>query len=177
MARMRSMVPSVACSLMALFLAGCNGTPTEGEGQVPAGRTTDFSGCKSSLPTTADELALLGESCVIWTYNGESILQFTHTNAIFNCCPDSIGGAISIVGQTITVDEMEWLTHPCDCICPFDIDYEIVNLTPGEYTIVVDEPYINGDDEGIEFTVDLVTTPSGEFCVERETPLVLGSRQ
>jgi hypothetical protein len=117
------------------------------------------------------------QACLQWEYDGESVLQLTHVNAVYNCCPDSVGGAITVTGQTITIDLAEWLTMPCDCICPFDVEYEIVQLTPGEYTVTVNEIYAPGGGAPFEFTVDLVASPSGEYCVDREIPQMDGGYQ
>jgi hypothetical protein len=124
----------------------------------------------------SDVGSVADQACIVWEYDGESILQLTHINAVFNCCPDSVGGEISIAGQTVTIDEVEWLTLPCDCICPFDVEYTILNLPPAEYTITVDEVYVGGE-APLDFTVDLVALPSGEFCVARDIPQFDGGIQ
>ena len=56
----------------------------------------------------------------------------------------------------------------CDCLCLFDLDYEITNLPPGVYTIRVNEPYLWEGAEVLEFTVDLSAVPSGSHCVYRD---------
>jgi hypothetical protein len=103
-----------------------------------------------------------------YTYDGESTLLLKHINAGFNCCPDEIIANITIEGNLITIEEDESLeSGGCDCICLFDLDLEITNLQPGEYTIKVIELYVFPDDEPLEFTVDLSSSPSGIYCVER----------
>jgi hypothetical protein len=48
------------------------------------------------------------------------------------------------------------------------VDYKINNLPPGEYTIKVNEVYLEEGDELLEFTVNLPPSPySGIFCVFR----------
>jgi hypothetical protein len=79
-----------------------------------------------------------------------------------------IGADITIKNHVITITEKE-VNGLCDCLCLFDLDYQIVNLPPGEYVIKVIEPYIGEDDEPLEFVVDLSEAPSGTYCVKRNT--------
>jgi hypothetical protein len=88
-----------------------------------------------------------------------------HVNAGFNCCP-VLDTDVSIDNGVIKIVETE-TEGLCDCYCLFDLHYMIVNLPPGEYTISVDEHYEEPGDEKLEFTVDLMETPSGIYCVER----------
>jgi len=59
----------------------------------------------------------------------------------------------------------------CNCNCLFDIDYEIINLQPGEYTIKIIEPYLEPylkyGEEILKFTVDLSSSTSGSYCAGR----------
>ena len=161
----------IALAVVALLFAACGDNSTgPGDSQSPAGRSTGFDGCKSPLAARAPGSRATDQACLEYVYDGQSVLQLTHVNAIFNCCPDSVGGQVRIEDQNITIDEAEWLSLPCDCICPFDVDYEIVDLPPGTYTIRVNEMYLFEGAEILEFTVDLVENPSGSFCVEREIP-------
>lgn len=136
----------------------------------PSGTMIDHSGCK--LPTDALD-SLLEEDCVVYDYDGEGVLSLTHLNDLFNCCPDVLWADITIEADTITIEEWESteISGGCDCICLFDLYYEIVNLPPGEYVIrVINSVYVNwyGNGEIIEFTIDLTTTPSGYFCIDRD---------
>ena len=110
------------------------------------------------------------KACIDYVYDGQSVLQLKHINAVFNCCPDSVGGDVQIDGHAITISEAEVLTMPCDCICPFDVDYEITNLPPGMYTIRVNEVYTHQGMQLLEFTVDLSKATTGSYCVDRELP-------
>lgn len=135
---------------------------------LPSGTLVDHTTCILSedrgawIPNTVE--------CVEYLYDGVGTLQLTHTNALFNCCFDSLTADIDISENIIDIVEHE---HPfggmCDCICLYDIDFEITNLPPAVYTIRVSnvymENYANG--EIIEFTVDLTQPLSGIYCVER----------
>ena len=122
------------------------------------------SGCKSF----ADKSDTTTEDCISWTYDGQSVLSIHHINAAFNCCPGELSFDIDVAGGIITVTEIED-DQGCDCICLFDVDYDIVGILPGEYTIVIVEPYvIPGLADPLEFAVDLNAAGSGLFCVPRD---------
>ncbi len=136
----------------------------------PSGSLIDYSDCKLF---SADTDSVLEEDCVIYNYDGESVLQLSHLNDLFNCCPEVLYAVINIDNDTITIEEFEDLgaAGGCDCICLFDLDYEIVNLPPGVYTLrVINSQYVNayGNGEIIEFTIDLTSSPSGYYCVDRD---------
>lgn len=134
----------------------------------PWGTLVDHSGCVSSedrgawVPNTVE--------CVEYLYDGIGTLQLTHTNALFNCCFDSLTADINVGDDIVDIVEHE---HPfggmCDCICLYDINYEIINLPPAVYTIRVSNVYMEnyGNGEIIEFVVDLTQSLSGIYCIER----------
>jgi hypothetical protein len=137
----------------------------------PAGIMTGHSGC-GGYDSAGVKDSLPDEDCVLYDYDGQSTLTLQHLNDLFNCCPDTLRADISIEGSVITIDEIESLepVGGCDCICIYDLDYQIVNLPPGQYVIkVINAHYMNtyGNGEFIEFTIDLNTSPSGSFCVDR----------
>jgi hypothetical protein len=134
----------------------------------PKGTTVGFTDCKGYAALKATEDMPPDQDCVEYQYDGESVLLLKHVNAGFNCCPDSFAAEFHIQAGRITIDEIEWLTHPCYCLCLFDLDYQITGLPPGEYTIRAVEPYLQEGDEILEFTVDLVSSPSGAYCVQRD---------
>jgi hypothetical protein len=80
-----------------------------------------------------------------------------------------IGADIAVAGNVITITERESPDSLgfCACLCLFDVSYEIWELPPGAYTIQFVELYLQPDDVPLEFPVDLVTTPEGEYCVPR----------
>jgi hypothetical protein len=87
------------------------------------------SGCKrdSDEPCSEDDEIVL-------TVEGTT-LYVLHRNASYNCCPDEIAISLSIQGTTLILTEEEVLTMPCDCICCYDVEATIVDLTPGIYTV------------------------------------------
>ena len=139
----------------------------------PTGRLTGSSDCKvhpagkGEAGASADNTPP-DQDCLEYEYDGVSILRLKHVNAGFNCCPDSFTAAFEFDGQQITITEVEWLRAPCDCLCLYDLDLRITGLPAGTWTIKVVEPYLWPEAEPLEFTVDLVASPSGEYCVTRD---------
>ncbi|UCD95570.1 MAG: dockerin type I repeat-containing protein [Candidatus Zixiibacteriota bacterium] len=138
-----------------------------GEVGGPSGGMTGHSDC---MVMTFDK-GTLDEDCIVYEYDGSGLLTLQHINDIFNCCVDSLYAAITFDPDSniILIEEYEAASMPCDCICIYDLDYEIANLPPGEYTIRVDNVDYYDEYNGgiIEFTVDLVASPSGYYCVDR----------
>jgi len=107
------------------------------------------------------------QECIQWSYDGQGNLTLYHLNSAFNCCPDSILGDVVIYGGSIEITEDETFVEPsCPCLCVYDLEYSITGITPGEYTVHIDVIYAPSSDE-INFTIDLATHPTGEYCVDR----------
>jgi len=135
----------------------------------PTGRVTDFTGCKTFHTGTYTDGITPDQDCIEYDYDGESVLLLKHVNGAFNCCPDDILADVTVAGNLILIQESEYLVTPCDCLCLFDVDVRISSLDPGQYTIKVMGLYLDPDDEPLEFTIDLSSSPSsGTYCVERD---------
>ncbi len=132
----------------------------------PEGSLTGMIGCKTFETIPNYDVTPPDQDCIEYNYDGEGTLLLTHVNAGFNCCPE-IETNVIIEDNTIIIEEIEILGE-CDCLCLFDLYYEIINLQPGEYTITVIEPYVPPDEETLSFTVDLELSPSGSYCVYRD---------
>ena len=153
-----------------LYLAGpepnCPPGPDE-----PLANITNFNGCKTFDVGNRNDTIPSDMDCILYQYDGEGILSIEHINAGFNCCPDNIIADISIEENIITILENETFSDTlggCYCLCLFDVDYEIINLPPGEYTIQVIGLCLMEGDDSLVFTVDLNSTPEGDFCVYRD---------
>lgn len=134
-----------------------------------SGILVNYTGCKTFQKRSTIDSTSPDQDCIEYEYDGESLLLIKHINAGFNCCPDSILADITIVDNLITIEEKESLSNPCHCLCLFDLDLEITNLEPGEYTIRVIEPYVKSGEEQLEFSINLSTSPSsGSYCVKRD---------
>lgn len=136
----------------------------------PTGTKVWDSGCKTFLGDRGTDSIPTDQECIVYSYDGESVLQFTHVNAGFNCCPSAVIGEIVIDGNVIMIfeDENFDTLGPCACLCLFDVEYEITNLEPGEYTFEVYGLYNYEGDDPLEFTVNLISEPSGSYCVYRD---------
>jgi len=66
---------------------------------------------------------------------GPGTLHVAHLSAEYNCCPDDILVTLVVEGSTLRLMETEILTHPCYCICCYDVESTVVNLVPGTYTV------------------------------------------
>jgi len=131
--------------------------------------TVDFGECKTFQRVTPPDSTPPDQDCIEYQYDGQDVLSINHINAGFNCCPDELAAVISVEGNVITIEEIEYLyTGGCYCLCLFDLGYEITGLAPGEYSVKVVEPYRDPDDEPLEFTITLSSSPSsGDHCVYR----------
>ncbi len=106
------------------------------------------------------------QSGIFYQYDGSGKLEFQHVNAGFNCCPD-LTAEFSFDNDTIIITEKE-SGDMCHCLCLYDIECEINNLTPGRYYVKVIELYLSDGDELLEFEITLDTSSSsGDFIVSR----------
>lgn len=144
--------------LLLLFAVSCDEDPVSNlQGTLKhASDCLLKNGQSPNIPTTM--------SCVSYTYNGS--LSITHSNAVFNCCPGTLSASFNLEGDTIFISESE-SSGLCDCMCLYDLDFEITNLPAGIYVLHFIEPYISNENEILECTIDLLNSSSGNNCVER----------
>ena len=108
------------------------------------------------------------QTCVSYEYNESGTLSIHRNMAGFNCCPTFLWADFSLDGNTITITEIENMENGgCHCLCLFDLEYVITNLVPGEYNVVIVEPYLPDGDQPLEFTVDLTLPTEGTHCEAR----------
>ncbi len=161
----------LALSIAVLFLFiiqfigfGC-GKGTEPKNN-PGGSMTNYDGCISYLSAAKDNL--VPPCCTGFNYeydNEEGTLSLAHFGAGFNCCTD-LSAEITFNDSLILIDENE-SGEFCFCLCLYDVDYELENITQGIYTIRFMEPYANDEDIPLELTIDLALEPTGSHSVER----------
>jgi len=138
-----------------------------GAGSGSQGMIIDHTGCKSFLGSSMSADTTSDQDCIEYAYDGNGTLSIKHINAGFNCCP-VIAADIRFEGSAIVIEELDSLLNGgCDCICLFDVDYEITNLPPGQYRIVVIEPYRWEGDPELDFVIDLSSAASGIHCESR----------
>jgi len=123
---------------------------------------SDCKSFKSSLTFDQED----DESCIEYDYDAKSkILILKHINTGFNCCPEEITTEVKLIENTIQVFENE-KEALCGCNCLFDIEIEITGIDSDIYYLKIIEPYC-GDQEKLEFEIDLRESGSGSYCVER----------
>ena len=143
-------------------LVSCNDENNPNIEQSIAGKVVHSTGCKTSKSLSIEN----NQSCLQYVYDEVSrTLHLTHVNAGFNCCPGDISCNINMANSVISIIEKEEAAM-CNCNCLFDIDIDVYQVDKAKYTIKLVEPYV-GDQEILEFDIDLNNTISGEFCVER----------
>jgi hypothetical protein len=158
-------IPLCVVCVICLMVGGCK---ESAEVQAdPVGTLLQFNGCKvfaasGQLSTASDAQ----NDCIEYQYNGTGRLMLRHVNAGFNCCPGIITATIVFNGNLVIITEAEQ-QQACRCDCLFDLDYEINNLSPGQYTIRIIEPYVETGDQLLEFNVNLSSATSGSFCLPR----------
>lgn len=136
----------------------------------PGGQVVGHGDCKTDEELLAGEIEPF-QTAVAWEYDGNGTLSLRHLNGGFNCCFESISGAITFNGRSITVAEQETFGEggPCDCLCLIDVEYQITDLSPGKYIIRIEELYFEEGDEALEFEVALKGSGgSGIFIVDRD---------
>ncbi len=88
------------------------------------------------LPYWSIELKTKQEESIILKMQNNNQLQIKHTNAIFNCCIEQLYVETSLLGDTIIINEKESETdYTCNCICPYDLEYSIINVPFKDYII------------------------------------------
>lgn len=130
------------------------------------GALVNNSDCKANKSASFTCQVTKNQSCAEYTYDhSQKKLAIKHINTAFNCCPGKLSCNVSIKGDTLIIKESEKQSL-CDCICLYDMEIEIKNLTAGKYRIRFIEPY-GGTEENLTFEVDLTRLPEGSFCVNR----------
>ncbi|MBD3178891.1 MAG: hypothetical protein GF417_04430 [Candidatus Latescibacteria bacterium] len=133
--------------------------------EEPAGVMIDYSGCKSAITEISDVEVPGCLDCVLCLYTGNT-LTLKHLNAGFNCCPEELLADITVSNDTIRIVEIE-TEGLCDCNCLFDLEYEFSNIDPGEYTVIIEEPYRCPEDEPMVFELELPCLPNFCHCEKR----------
>ncbi|MDD2569496.1 MAG: hypothetical protein PHV14_02765 [Bacteroidales bacterium] len=106
------------------------------------------------------------QSCVVYNFEGDSVLIINHYNASFNCCPEEILVDFEIKGDSLIIreDDREEL---CRCLCLYDVEIRVHNLKKQLYKVRFEEPYVLKDTTQLIFNMDLREDPIGHVCVTR----------
>ncbi|MBN2724988.1 MAG: hypothetical protein JXR95_13040 [Deltaproteobacteria bacterium] len=153
--------------LFVFIIGGCDDSETNTNNNVnnntnSSDVTVEYShtGCKGTDKNLSD-YSFSGFECVYYNYD-EEILQISHVNAIFNCCPDEtlgLTGDLTVDGTQLTLTESDNGGN-CNCVCPYDLSYDISGLENGSYTLGV-EPFSQ------LLELDLNSSTEDIVCIDR----------
>jgi hypothetical protein len=136
-------------------------------GAPPSGELVDHGPCKRFSAAKPLDTIPPDKDCLQYQYDFSGTLTIKHINAGLNCCPEFVAD-MQVTGNTITITEIDsTIDGGCECLCLFDLDYEIHDLIAGQYTIIFIEPYSKPEDPPLEAVINIGTNPSGEYCVSR----------
>jgi len=157
-----------AITLIAYIFRGERAPSCPPEGWVPV----THGGCKWFTVETGATGPAADQDCMLWLYDGLGTLQIQHLNAGFNCCPSEMDVAVEREDALIRIIESEYFDESggCDCLCLFDLQFDIGDVAPGDYTITVEEPYRHPGDDLLQFDVTLPAGPASDsHCVARSS--------
>ncbi len=141
---------------------------------ISAGTVTDFSECGGFLSArTVIELPS-DSSCVVWDYDDTHTLKLHHLNVIFNCGMYDVSTIVFVDTGAIWIEERP-LINPMHCLCPFDIEIEIPDVSPEYYGVMITHSNWDGEKwvpsgDSTRFSIDLINEPSGYHCYDEVEP-------
>jgi hypothetical protein len=155
------------CTISILFAAIISACETIAPQTDFSGKLISHTDCKSGELSVVESVTTDTLSCIEYEFESEdNSLHLKHVNSGFNCCPGELYTAIKLQNDTIIVEESE--REPgCKCNCLFDIEMELKGVNAQVYHIKIIEPYA-GEQEKLNFTLDLTKTKEGSFCVTRK---------
>lgn len=135
---------------------------------IPAGisvQLDNHTACKSFTKKSADEYSS-GDDAFEFEYK-DGTLHCRRINAGFNCCPDGLSVDVELYADTVFIYENE-NDGLCDCLCLYDLNYQINGLSESRYTIKISEPYLQDDEKPLTFDINLQDSLSGYYTVKRD---------
>ena len=133
---MKKFIFIMMSAMLMVMSAGCKNDADDPVSKQKGIELKNFSssGCKSNFVRTRSDndarKEVFNYSCI-----HEGYLYVTHQNALFNCCPEALGADISVEDNQIKVGEFESFGK-CNCICLYDLSYEIGPLVEGKTYII-----------------------------------------
>jgi len=157
-------------SLAMMLAVGCSNDDAGSEEQSPIeqqGEPKNYSvsGCKSRSATRTD--SPFGEESVEYQ-NSEKVgyLRISHINALFNCEPGQILTDVSFQDGLFVVVEKEEQSM-ANCICPYDLAYDIGPLSDGkEYTVSIRRERTEGS-EVVKFNFTYSPNVRGQISIRK----------
>ncbi len=118
--------------LIAMLFAGCS-QPEETQPKVTLGNFShsECGGFKSESLFADDSQELL-----VVVHEQQQVYSISHSNVKFNCClPKGLGVELTLQNDTIYINEKEIEMGLCDCLCPYDLYFELADLKEGTYVL------------------------------------------
>ena len=115
-------VPVLCLTIACEDVTGYKDSPVDG---YVSPKNFSVSGCKSTTR------GLFEDETIEYKARENGLLRITHNNAIFNCVPGRIYAELIEKGQTFIIEEIEEESN-ANCVCPYDLGYDIGPLTEGE---------------------------------------------
>lgn len=166
-----SLISSVIFIITLLLAASCSDKSSTGQdGPEPQGSFIGHSSCLRDISPDKG-ISDWDQVCIEYSYDGLSTLTITNLEAWYNCCLDSIACRIENSHRKVTIYEYEYMWHGgCDCRCPYNLEYLVENVPPGEFTIRLYPDYPDFVQMPAEFKLWLppLTPLTDTICVELE---------
>lgn len=160
-------------TLTLIFLFACSNDKTKNPvcdnpfENEKAGRIINRTDCKNSTGVFLLQVNSTDEALTFNYYPEQKILQLSHINAAFNCCPEKISASYKFSNDTIKIFEKE-AKAACHCECLYDINYELRNITSGIYHIEIFGPITDGKYySALVFDIDIINHRDSVFALYR----------
>lgn len=121
--------------------------------------------CKGNTPLKSND-PVPENSCINYSYDGDSLLTLTHLNAGFNCCPERFAVDIEVKDDSLIIRE-DNVKLGCKCNCLYNLEILVHNLPADTYHVRFVEPYANHTMPQLMFDLNLKKNRVGQFCVTR----------
>jgi len=164
MKSLKGLIPAI---IALVFLGGCE--TTDNEPDLPDPYLDSYADVEECLSFSLlkDSQPGPNQSCVSFSYDGDSLLSIIHYNSAFNCCPEKVLTTFELRNDTILITEDDSL-QLCRCNCLFNVDMKIHNLPPSEYVMIIREPYVDQEDQIFVIDLDLENMRAGQVCKYRD---------
>lgn len=147
-----------------LCIAGCSDDDASDKSAIGIANITN-SGCKNINPEINSSLrtAKLSQEYIEYVGTVDGGLRISHVNSMFSCEQDEIKISVSVSDNLIIVNEEE-IGADANCICPFDLSYDVSSLETGkEYVLVIQK----AGHEKTRVTFVYIQTISGKQLIEK----------
>lgn len=129
---MKKTVIMAAATIIIALLWACE----KNESETPFVSDINTSGCHTSTDKLAVKDMSTDSIVVFWPGTGNP-MQVTHYNMVLDCGEPHITTTVETNGNTVTVVEHVGEQGLTDCICLYDNSFQINNLPPQPFTLII----------------------------------------